>query len=63
MAFGATILVGMVVALIVFFVSGRGAHGATPFTQGEAWGRPISIAALCAAAIGYLLQQRRLARK
>jgi len=62
MAFGAAVLVGIVIAAIVGGI--RGEPGAlSPFERGQRIGQGITPVALIAAAIGYFVQKRRLDKR
>lgn len=61
MAFGAVVLVGIVVIAIIGGISGN--NGMTPFQRGEAAGQALTPIALIAAAIGYVVQKRRLDKR
>lgn len=62
MAFGAVVLVGVVVAAILGGIRGE-AGGLSSFERGERLGQGITPAALIAAAIGYFVQKNRLAKR
>lgn len=62
MAFGAVVLVGIVVIVVVSGI--RGEPGTlSPFERGQRLGQGITPLALIAAAIGYFVQKRRLDRR
>lgn len=59
MCFGAAVLVGIVIAAVIGGI--RGEPGAmSPFERGQQVGKGITPVALLAAAIGYIVQSRRL---
>jgi hypothetical protein len=62
MAFGAVVLVGIVIAAIVGGIGG-GSGVLSPYERGQQVGKGITPVALIAAAIGYIVQKRRLEKR